>query len=58
MGSLGIVLAASLLACAVTTAGIFAISRHARWGRKYAAYFMSFVAGVLVAVIIILSKGA
>lgn len=46
----GAVLLASLLACAVTTAGIFAISRYEKWGTNNAVYFMSFAAGVLVSV--------
>jgi zinc transporter ZupT len=46
----GAVLMASLLACAVTTAGIIAIGRHEKWGMDNAVYFMSFAAGVLVSV--------
>lgn len=44
------VLLASGLACAVTTLGIYVISRYEHWGRSYSAYFMSFAAGVLVSV--------
>jgi zinc transporter ZupT len=43
-------MAASSLACAVTTIGIVAISRHGRWAREQSAYFMSFAAGVLISV--------
>ncbi len=41
---------ASLIAAAVTVAGIYAIRRHAAWARRNAAYFASFAAGVLIAV--------
>lgn len=41
---------ASLLACAVTTAGILVISRYEKWGLENSVYFMSFAAGVLVSV--------
>lgn len=44
------VILASLLACAVTTIGIFVISRYERWGSQHSAYFMSFAAGVLISV--------
>jgi len=43
-------MAASSLACGVTTIGIVAISRHGRWARERSAYFMSFAAGVLISV--------
>ena len=46
----GVVMAASLLACAVTTIGIYVISRHARWAREHSTYFMCFAAGVLISV--------
>jgi zinc and cadmium transporter len=46
----GVVILASLLACAVTTIGILVITRYAKWGMDNAVYFMSFAAGVLVAV--------
>ncbi len=39
----------SLMACAVTTAGIFTISRFEKWASTYAIYFMSFAAGILLA---------
>ena len=45
-----VVILASLLACAVTTIGILVITRYAKWGMDNAVYFMSFAAGVLVAV--------
>jgi zinc and cadmium transporter len=44
------VILASLLACAVTTTGIVVISRYENWGKDNAVYFMSFAAGVLIAV--------
>ena len=44
------VMLASSLACAVTTIGIYIISKYEQWGRLQSAYFMSFAAGVLVAV--------
>ena len=44
------VMAASLLACAVTMIGIYVISKYERWGREYSVYFMSFAAGVLISV--------
>jgi zinc transporter ZupT len=43
-------LLASLLACAVTTIGIYVIGKYEAWGRKHISYFMSFAAGVLVSV--------
>jgi zinc and cadmium transporter len=46
----GVVVLASLLACAITTVGIGVISRYEEWGRNNAVYFMSFAAGVLVSV--------
>ena len=42
--------AASLLAAAVTTSGIFAIRRHEKWARQNTTYFACFAAGVLIAV--------
>ena len=44
------VILASFLACAVTTIGIWVISKHERWGREHSTYFMSFAAGVLISV--------
>jgi zinc and cadmium transporter len=46
----GVVVLASLLACAITTVGIGVISRYEEWGTNNAVYFMSFAAGVLVSV--------
>jgi zinc and cadmium transporter len=40
----------SSLACAITTLGISVISRYEKWGINNAVYFMSFAAGVLIAV--------
>jgi len=40
----------SFLACAVTTIGIYVISKYEQWGREHSAYFMSFAAGVLISV--------
>ncbi len=50
IGTFGSVLLTSFLACAVTTIGIYTISRYERWGREYATYFMCFAAGVLISV--------
>jgi zinc transporter ZupT len=50
MSIFGIVLSASSLACVVTMFGILVISRYEQWGSEHAAYFMSFAAGVLIAV--------
>lgn len=44
------VLLASTLACAVTTIGIYTISKYERWGNQNVVYFMSFAAGVLISV--------
>ena len=44
------VMSASLLACLVTTIGIYVISRYERWARERSAYFMCFAAGVLISV--------
>jgi zinc and cadmium transporter len=44
------VILASFLACAVTTIGIYVISKYERWGREHSVYFMSFAAGVLISV--------
>lgn len=41
---------ASLLAAAVTTAGIFVIRRFELWGRRNTTYFACFAAGVLISV--------
>ena len=44
------VMLAGLAACAITTAGILAISRRERWARENSVYFMSFAAGILAVV--------
>ncbi len=44
------VILTSFLACAVTTIGIYAISKYEQWGREHSAYFMCFAAGVLISV--------
>jgi zinc and cadmium transporter len=49
-GIFGAVLLASSLACAVTTSGIYIISRYERWANRNDVYFMSFAAGVLISV--------
>ncbi len=41
---------AGIIACAVTTIGIYVINRFADWGKKNVIYFMSFAAGVLISV--------
>ncbi|MGC9468318.1 MAG: ZIP family metal transporter [Anaerolineae bacterium] len=46
----GAVILTSVLACLVTTIGIYIISKYEQWGREHSAYFMSFAAGVLVTV--------
>lgn len=45
-----IVMAASVLACIVTTIGIYVINRFADWGEKNIIYFIAFAAGVLISV--------
>lgn len=44
------VLLASLLACGVTTIGIYVISKYEEWGKQHSVYFMCFAAGVLISV--------
>jgi len=41
---------ASLLACGVTTIGIYAISKYEKWAREHSGYFVCFAAGVLISV--------
>lgn len=41
---------ASLIACLVNIAGIYIISKYAKWGNRNVVYFMSFAAGVLISV--------
>jgi len=48
--SFAAVLLASFVACAVTTIGIFVISRYEQWSKGHSVYFMSFAAGVLIAI--------
>ena len=45
-----VVLAASTLACIVTSLGILVISRYQEWSSGRSGYFMSFAAGVLITV--------
>ncbi len=46
----GSVLLASMLACLVTTIGIYIIAKYEKWGNQNIVYFMSFAAGVLISV--------
>lgn len=46
----GAVILASLLACFVTTIGIYIISKYEEWGNQNLVYFISFAAGVLISV--------
>jgi zinc transporter ZupT len=48
--TVGAVILASLLACVVTTIGIYMISRYEAWGSRNVVYFISFAAGVLISV--------
>ncbi|HDD61038.1 MAG TPA: hypothetical protein ENF22_00735 [Chloroflexi bacterium] len=41
---------ASLVACLVTTIGIFVINKYGEWGSTNVVCFMSFAAGVLISV--------
>ena len=41
---------ASLLACLITSTGIYVIRKYEQWGRKAIAYFVCFAAGLLIAV--------
>ncbi|MBR9691602.1 ZIP family metal transporter [Candidatus Woesearchaeota archaeon] len=45
-----VTLLASVLACVVTTIGIYVINKFSKWGKKNAVYFMAFAAGVLISV--------
>ena len=49
-GAVGAVVLASVLACLVTTVGIYIISKYERWGNRNIIYFISFAAGVLISV--------
>ena len=46
----GTVLLAGLLACGVTTVGIYIIRHYSAWANRNGVYFMSFAAGVLISV--------
>jgi len=46
----GIVILASLMACLVTSIGIYIIRKYEKWGMDNIAYFISFAAGVLISV--------
>lgn len=50
MSTFALVLLASVLACFVTTIGIYTISKYEKWGNQNVVYFMSFAAGVLISV--------
>lgn len=50
ISTFGSVLLASTMACLVTTAGIYVISKYEAWGNKNVIYFISFAAGVLISV--------
>ena len=50
INTFGAVIIASLLACVVTTIGIYVIHKHANWGSANVVYFISFAAGVLISV--------
>jgi len=39
-----------VLACLVTTIGIYIIAKYEKWGNQNVVYFMSFAAGVLISV--------
>lgn len=41
---------AGLIACAITTIGIYTINRFSEWGKRNMVYFTSFAAGVLISV--------
>ena len=44
------VLLASILACIVTSFGIYVINKYETWGNRNVVYFISFAAGVLISV--------
>jgi zinc and cadmium transporter len=48
--TIGVVVFASSLACVITSIGIWIINYHDKWGMDNTVYFMSFAAGVLIAV--------
>ena len=45
-----VVILAGVFACAITSTGIFLVSRYEEWVKDRAPYFMSFAAGVLLTV--------
>ncbi len=45
-----VTMGAALLACTITSIGIYIINRFAKWGKKNIIYFMAFASGVLVSV--------
>jgi len=45
-----VTLSAGILACLVTTFGIYVIHKFAKWGKKNIVYFMAFASGVLITV--------
>lgn len=50
MTSFWIPFSAGLIACLITTIGIYVINHFAAWGKRNVVYFMSFAAGVLISV--------
>ena len=50
INTFGAVVVASILACVVTSIGIYVIHKHAAWGISNVVYFISFAAGVLISV--------
>jgi zinc and cadmium transporter len=50
MTSFLLTITAGIIACIVTTIGIYVINKFAKWGKKNVVYFMSFAAGVLISV--------
>ena len=45
-----ITISAGIIACIITTIGIYVINKFAKWGKKNIIYFISFAAGVLISV--------
>ena len=41
---------AGIIACIVTTIGIYVINKYASWGKRNIIYFMSFASGVLISI--------
>lgn len=50
MGAFVAVMLASSMACVVTALGIFIVNRYSEWVKKHSVHFMSFAAGMLIAV--------